>query len=45
MIESLGYKVAKLDRVGFAGLTKKNLMRGKWRSLTDKEIGYLKMLK
>lgn len=39
----LGYKVIKLDRVVFAGLTKKNLPRGKWRFLTEKEIGFLKM--
>jgi len=42
MFESLGYKVKKLDRVYFAGLTKKNLPRGKWRFLNDKEIGMLK---
>ena len=39
----LGYKVVKLDRVIFAGLTKKNLSRGKWRFLTDQEVGFLKM--
>jgi 23S rRNA pseudouridine2605 synthase len=42
MFEKLGYKVKKLDRVYFAGLTKKNLARGKWRFLTDKEISMLK---
>ncbi len=42
MFESLGYKVKKLDRVYFAGLTKKNLQRGKWRFLTQKEITMLK---
>jgi 23S rRNA pseudouridine2605 synthase len=42
MFESLGYKVKKLDRVYFAGLTKKNLQRGRWRYLTDKEISILK---
>lgn len=42
MFESLGYKVKKLDRVYFAGLTKKNVQRGKWRMLTDKEISMLK---
>ncbi len=42
IFESLGYKVKKLDRVYFAGLTKKNLPRGKWRFLTDKEINMLK---
>jgi 23S rRNA pseudouridine2605 synthase len=43
MFESLGYKVNKLDRVYFAGLTKKDLPRGKWRILTEKEITRLKM--
>ncbi|HHU34850.1 MAG TPA: rRNA pseudouridine synthase [Bacteroidetes bacterium] len=42
MMESLGYRVKKLDRVYFAGLTKKNVQRGKWRFLTDKEIIMLK---
>lgn len=42
MFEALGYKVKKLDRVYFAGLTKKNLKRGRWRYLTDKEISMLK---
>ena len=42
MFETLGYKVKKLDRVYYAGLTKKNLPRGKWRFLTDKEISTLK---
>ncbi len=39
----LGYRVIKLDRVVFAGLTKKNLPRGKWRFLSEKEVGFLKM--
>ena len=43
IFESLGYKVVKLDRVYFAGLTKKNLRRGQWRFLTDKELAILKM--
>jgi len=43
MFESLGYRVTKLDRVYFAGLTKKNLPRGKWRFLTEKEVNRLKM--
>jgi 23S rRNA pseudouridine2605 synthase len=43
MFEHLGYKVIKLDRSYFAGLTKKDLSRGQWRFLTDKEIGLLKM--
>ena len=43
MFEHLGYDVVKLDRVYFAGLTKKNLPRGKWRFLTEKEVGVLKM--
>jgi 23S rRNA pseudouridine2605 synthase len=42
MFETLGYKVKKLDRVYFAGLTKKNVARGKWRFLTEKEIIMLK---
>ena len=42
MFESLGYKVRKLDRVYFAGLTKKNVPRGKWRFLSLKEISMLK---
>jgi 23S rRNA pseudouridine2605 synthase len=42
IFETLGYKVKKLDRVYFAGLTKKNLPRGKWRFLSDKEISMLK---
>jgi 23S rRNA pseudouridine2605 synthase len=42
MFETLGYKVKKLDRVYFAGLTKKNVRRGKWRFLTDKEVSTLK---
>lgn len=43
IFEHLGYKVTKLDRVYFAGLTKKNLPRGKWRFLTDQEVKMLKM--
>ena len=43
IFESLGYEVAKLDRVVFAGLTKKDIPRGKWRHLSEKEIGFLKM--
>ena len=42
MFESLGYRVTKLDRVYFAGLTKKNLPRGRWRYLTQEEVNYLK---
>ncbi|MBM3404863.1 MAG: rRNA pseudouridine synthase [Bacteroidetes bacterium] len=44
IFEHLGYKVIRLDRVSFAGLTKHNLPRGKYRYLTDREISYLKML-
>ena len=43
MFEHLGYKIKKLDRVYFAGLTKKNLRRGQWRFLTKDEIAMLKM--
>lgn len=42
MFEHIGYRVRKLDRVYFAGLTKKNLPRGKWRFLSEKEIVMLK---
>lgn len=42
MFETLGYRVKKLDRVYFAGLTKKNVQRGKWRYLNDKEVTMLK---
>lgn len=42
MFESMGYRVKKLDRVYFAGLTKKNLRRGTWRYLNEKEISMLK---
>ena len=43
MFEHLDYKVKKLDRVYFAGLTKKNLSRGQWRFLSDEEVLMLKM--
>ncbi|MDL2224293.1 rRNA pseudouridine synthase [Bacteroidales bacterium OttesenSCG-928-M06] len=43
MFETLGYHVIKLDRVYFAGLTKKNLKRGKWRFLSEKEVSMLRM--
>ena len=43
IFEQLGYKVKKLDRVYFAGLTKRNLRRGAWRFLDEKEINMLKM--
>ena len=43
MFEHLGYNVVKLDRVYFAGLTKKDLARGQWRFLTQKEVDLLKM--
>lgn len=42
IFESLGYDVKNLDRVIFAGLTKKNVDRGKWRFLTEKEVRDLK---
>ena len=44
MFEHLGYEVKKLDRVVFAGLTKKDLPRGRWRFLTDMEVANLKMI-
>ena len=43
IFESLGYKVIKLDRVYFAGLTKKGLKRGDWRFLTEQEVNMLRM--
>jgi 23S rRNA pseudouridine2605 synthase len=44
IFEHLGYNVRKLDRVMFAGLTKKDLSRGRWRHLTEKEVGMLYMI-
>ena len=43
IFESLGYRVIKLDRVYFAGLTKKGLRRGDWRYLTEQEVNMLRM--
>lgn len=43
IFESLGYRVVKLDRVYFAGLTKKGLRRGDWRFLTEQEVNFLRM--
>ncbi len=43
IFDHLGYRVQKLDRVLFAGLTKKDLPRGRWRFLTDREVAFLKM--
>ena len=43
IFEHFGYRVLKLDRVLFAGLTKKNLRRGDWRYLTEKEVNMLRM--
>lgn len=43
IFEHFGYKVEKLDRVYFAGLTKKNVKRGDWRYLTEKEVNMLRM--
>ncbi|MBS1774857.1 MAG: pseudouridine synthase [Bacteroidetes bacterium] len=45
IFESLGYVVEKLDRVMYAGLTKKNVSRGKWRFLNEKEVIFLKHFK
>ena len=42
IFEHLGYEVVKLDRVVYAGITKKDLPRGKWRLLTEKEVMQLK---
>ena len=44
MFEAAGYKVIKLDRVYFAGLTRKGLKRGKWRFLSPEEVAFLKMM-
>lgn len=44
IFEALDYRVVKLDRVYFAGLTKKDLQRGRWRFLTEMEVNMLKML-
>jgi len=44
IFEKLNYDVIRLDRVSFAGLTKKNLPRGEWRHLEEKEVSFLKML-
>ncbi len=44
IFEKFGYKVVKLDRVYYAGLTKKNLPRGEWRFLEEKELNILKMI-
>lgn len=44
IFEHVGYKVVKLDRVIFAGLTKKNLPRGRWRELTKQEVINLQMM-
>jgi len=45
IFEHFGYDVRNLDRVMFAGLTKKNVNRGKWRFLTEKEVRDLKFFK
>jgi 23S rRNA pseudouridine2605 synthase len=45
IFEALDYEVVKLDRMVFAGLTKKDLPRGRWRFLTEKEVNFLKMIK
>lgn len=44
LFEAIGYKVTRLDRTLYAGLTKKNLPRGQWRFLEDREVNMLKML-
>ncbi len=43
MFEAIGFKVVRLDRVKFAGLTKKDLPRGTWRHLSSKEVDFLRM--
>lgn len=44
LFQHLGYEVTKLDRVSFAGITKKNLQRGHWRKLNDQELSFLQMV-
>ena len=44
IFEKFGYEIVKLDRVMFASLTKKDIPRGRWRFLTEKEINFLKMI-
>ena len=44
IFEALGYEVKRLDRVMFAGLSKKGIPRGQWRFLYENEIGYLNMI-
>lgn len=44
IFEHYGFEVRKLDRIDFAGITKKGLKRGEWRHLTEKEVGFLKMV-
>jgi 23S rRNA pseudouridine2605 synthase len=43
IFEHFNYRVIRLDRVYFAGLTKKNLKRGQWRFLSEKEVSMLRM--
>ncbi len=45
VFEVLGYNVVRLDRVSYGGLTKKDVPRGKWRHLEEKEVSFLKMIK
>ncbi len=45
MFEHLGFRLKKLDRVMYAGLSKKDVTRGRFRHLTEKEIGFLKMIR
>ena len=44
-MEYFDKRLLHLDRIEFAGIQKKDLMRNKWRFLTPKEVGYLKMIK
>lgn len=43
IFEHFGYQILKLDRVYFAGITKKNVPRGKWRFMTAREVNMLKV--
>ena len=45
MFEHFGYTITKMDRVMYAGLSKKNLSRGDFRELTQTEVNFLKMIR
>ena len=45
LLEHFGYSIKKLDRVMYAGLTKKDLPRGRYRHLTEQEVNFLRMIR